>query len=81
MIADLDGLRRAAVRGRALGFGGKLVIHPTHVAVVNEVFSPTAEEVAWAQRVLATEVGTVDGEFVDPAVTRRARAILASSTD
>ncbi len=76
-IADLAGLRAAAERARALGFSGKLVIHPTHVPVVNEVFSPTAEEVAWARRILTTEVGTVDGEFVDPAVIRRAEAILA----
>jgi citrate lyase subunit beta/citryl-CoA lyase len=78
-IADLSGLRGAALQARALGYTGKLVIHPTHVPVVNEIFSPTVEEVAWARRILTTQVGTVDGEFVDPAVRRRAETILASS--
>jgi len=46
---------------------------------VNQVFSPTADEIAWARKVLGTDVGTVDGEFVDRAVLRRAEAILASA--
>ena len=76
-IADLDGLRRAAQRARTLGYTGKLLVHPTHVPVVNQVFTPTPEDIAWAQRILGTDVGTVDGEFVDLAVRRRAEAILA----
>ena len=76
-IADLDGLRRAAQRARTLGYTGKLLVHPTHVPVVNQVFTPTPEDIAWAHRILGTDVGTVDGEFVDLAVRRRAEAILA----
>jgi citrate lyase subunit beta/citryl-CoA lyase len=79
-IHDLDGLRSHAEHARALGYGGKLVIHPTHVPIVNQVFSPTADEIAWARKVLGTDVGTVDGEFVDRAVLRRAEAILASAS-
>jgi len=84
-ITDLDGLRTAAERARADGFGGMLVIHPSHVATVNEVFSPTANELAWAQGILASsataEAGgrgtyTRDGEMVDEAIVKRARAIL-----
>jgi citrate lyase subunit beta / citryl-CoA lyase len=78
-IRDLDGLRSAAEHARTLGYAGKLVIHPTHVPIVNQVFSPTADEIAWARKVLGTDVGTVDGEFVDLAVRRRAEAILASA--
>ena len=51
--------------------------NPTHVPVVNQVFTPTPEDIAWAHRILGTDVGTVDGEFVDLAVRRRAEAILA----
>jgi len=48
-IPDLDGLRAAAEQGRRDGFGGMLLIHPSHVQIVNQVFSPTADEVAWAR--------------------------------
>jgi citrate lyase beta subunit len=84
-IKDLDGLREAAQRARADGFGGMLLIHPSHVPVVNEVFSPTENEVAWARAMMAAAqrgdaagrgAYKVDGEMVDEAVIRRARAIL-----
>jgi citrate lyase beta subunit len=84
-IADLAGLRAAAERGRADGFGGMLVIHPSHVVTINDVFSPTADELAWARGIVASSaeaesVGrgayTRDGEMVDEAIVKRARAIL-----
>ena len=84
-IADLDGLRAAAERARADGFGGMLIIHPSHVATVNEVFSPTADEIAWAQSIVASaaEADSAgrgayarDGEMVDEAIVKRARAVL-----
>jgi (S)-citramalyl-CoA lyase len=84
-IADLDGLRAAAERARADGFGGMLVIHPSHVTTVNQVFSPTASELAWAQGIVASSADaqagghgafTRDGQMVDEAVVKRARAIL-----
>jgi citrate lyase subunit beta/citryl-CoA lyase len=85
-ISDLDGLRAEAQRGRQDGFGGMLLIHPTHVQPVNQVFSPTTEEIAWARRILAAanqaaEGGrgafASDGEMVDEAILRRARVILS----
>jgi citrate lyase subunit beta/citryl-CoA lyase len=87
-ILDLDGLRTAALRARADGFGGMLLIHPSHVTTVNEVFSPTADEIAWAQGILASsaeaESGgrgayTRDGQMVDEAIVKRARAILRAA--
>ena len=84
-IADLDGLRAAAEQARADGFGGMLVIHPSHLETVNQVFSPTADELVWARGIVASsaeaESGgrgayTRDGEMVDEAVVKRARAIL-----
>jgi len=50
---DLEGLRRDALRARALGFAGKWCIHPTQIDVVNELFGPTAEEVELARKVVA----------------------------
>jgi citrate lyase subunit beta/citryl-CoA lyase len=84
-INDLDGLRKAAQRARADGFGGMLLIHPSHVPVVNEVFSPTPNEIAWARGILdsadeATAQGRAayakDGAMVDEAIIRRARSVL-----
>jgi citrate lyase beta subunit len=84
-ITDLDGLRAAAERARADGFGGMLLIHPSHVMTVNEVFSPTANELAWAQGIVASSAAaesgghgayTRDGQMVDEAIVKRARAIL-----
>lgn len=63
----------------ALGFGGKLCIHPRQIAPVRRGFAPTAEELAWAQRVMAAgEQGAVavDGAMVDAPVRARARQIL-----
>ncbi|CND75236.1 citrate lyase beta chain (Citrase beta chain) (citrate(pro-3S)-lyase beta chain) [Mycobacterium tuberculosis] len=48
-VDDLDGLREFAVAGRRLGFRGMIAIHPAHVAMLNEVFSPGAEEIAFYQ--------------------------------
>lgn len=72
-----------AQRSRRLGFGGKLCIHPSQVAVVNAAFSPSPQEVAWAQRVLAAAQAAggaavaVDGKMVDKPVLLRAQALLA----
>jgi citrate lyase subunit beta / citryl-CoA lyase len=84
-VGDEEGLAAEARRARALGFAAKLCIHPAQLAVVRDAFAPSAEELAWARRVLdayeaalAEERGVVlaDGEMVDVATIRRARRIL-----
>lgn len=61
-IADLAGLRADALRAAALGFAGKMAIHPSQVEIANEVFSPSADEVSWAQEVLdAMEAAVAQG--------------------
>lgn len=65
---------------RALGFGGKLVIHPAQAVPVVEAFTPSTKEVEWAERILSHRVDgavRIDGEMVDEPVRIRARAILA----
>jgi malyl-CoA/(S)-citramalyl-CoA lyase len=52
-IADTAGLQAAARRALALGFEGKMAIHPAQLAAINEVMSPSAEQVAWAHEALA----------------------------
>jgi len=81
---DLDGLRLEAERARALGFDGKSVIHPGQIDVVNEVFTYSAEERAWAEKIIAGVgkaggVSSVDGVMVDVPVVKRAQRIVATS--
>ncbi|MDH4247603.1 MAG: CoA ester lyase [Deltaproteobacteria bacterium] len=82
---DETGFRSACRRAAALGFQGKSAIHPVQVALCNEVFSPTPDEVAWAREVLgvleASEregqaSATLNGGMVDLANARMAKHIL-----
>jgi citrate lyase subunit beta / citryl-CoA lyase len=82
-LHDDDGLRKEAEAARRLGFFGKSAIHPRQVPIINAVFAPRPEEVAWARQVLSAfeESGgaatkTSGGEFVDKPVAERARRIL-----
>ena len=82
---DDEGLEQEALLARSLGFGGKLCIHPAQVEIVNRVFGPSDEQLAWAraavdayERGLADGRGAVslDGEMIDAPVAERARAML-----
>jgi citrate lyase subunit beta / citryl-CoA lyase len=53
-IRDLDGLRNFAVGNRKMGFRGQIVLHPTHVPVVNEAFTPAEEDIAFYRGLLQT---------------------------
>jgi citrate lyase subunit beta/citryl-CoA lyase len=69
-------------RARRLGFGGKLCIHPKQVAHVNAAFAPSAQELAWARRVLAAAASShgaavaLDGRMVDRPVILKAEQIV-----
>ncbi|MBI2202558.1 MAG: CoA ester lyase [Candidatus Rokubacteria bacterium] len=59
---DLDddaGFDAACRQARDFGFDGKTVIHPKQLAAANDVFSPSAEEIAWARRVIAAHADAV----------------------
>lgn len=82
---DPEGCRRSAMIGRTLGYDGKWCIHPGQIDIINEVFSPTEEEVAWAERVIAayeaaTAEGrgaiTLDNQMIDAASIRMAQTTL-----
>jgi len=71
--------------GRSIGYRGKLCIHPAQVPLANQTFSPSAEEIDWARRLLAAyedarrrgEAAIVfDGQMVDEPMARRARSVL-----
>jgi len=85
---DSEGLRMAAKMTNALGFDGKWVIHPTQIDIVNEVFSPTLEEIERAQAVMAAHQSavkkgrgavSVDGRLVDQATILMARQLCAQA--
>lgn len=64
-VHDLAGLEAEARHGLMLGFDGKTLIHPAQIEVVNRVFSPTPEEVADAQALIAAyEAGLASGAGV-----------------
>ena len=82
---DPDGYRRSAEQGAMLGFDGKWAIHPSQIPIANEVFSPTPDEIAEAQRSVETYraaeaegVGAIghDGRLVDAAHMRLAANVL-----
>ena len=82
---DLDGYRCAAAHASLLGYDGKWAIHPSQVAAANEVFTPTADEIAEARSIIAdyrqAEAGGVgaigrDGRLVDAALMRHAENVL-----
>jgi citrate lyase subunit beta/citryl-CoA lyase len=83
-INSAERVRADTLRSRHLGFGGKMCIHPKQVPIVNECFAPTAEEVAWAKRVVEASAAahggatSVDGKMVDRPVLAHAEKILAS---
>ena len=84
---DEAGLTADSQFARDLGYRGRMVIHPSQIASVNRIFSPTDDEVALSRRILSAyeaanddERGTtvVDGRMIDYAMARRARALLDS---
>jgi citrate lyase subunit beta/citryl-CoA lyase len=81
-VADADGLKRDATRARALGFRGKMIIHPSQVAVVNDVFTPSKTEIEHANRVVSAYATAQAGvlrlgnEMIDRPVVARAERIL-----
>jgi citrate lyase subunit beta / citryl-CoA lyase len=97
-IASLDGIvadyndddrfRAEATLARGLSYSGKMCIHPRQVPIANAAFTPNAEQLAHARRVIdayraaeAHGLGaiSIDGSMVDEPMVRRARALLAAA--
>ncbi|MCA1834115.1 MAG: CoA ester lyase [Actinomycetota bacterium] len=83
---DLDALRSSTLRLKAMGFGARAAIHPAQVPPINEVFTPTTEEIEAARELVTTYdaalargngvIKDADGKMVDEAVVRSARRTL-----
>lgn len=84
-LQDIDGLRREASASADLGFTGKGAIHPRQIAVINEIFSPSADEIAYARKVVDafaaanTGVVVIDGKLIEQPVLRTMHRILATA--
>ena len=84
-LRDMEGFRRSLERSRRGGFQGRLCVHPDQVPVANELFTPNADEIARAERIVAAfrqaeatgaAAVEVDGQMVDYPIVHRARALL-----
>jgi citrate lyase subunit beta/citryl-CoA lyase len=87
-LADHAGFIDACRHGKALGFDGKTLIHPGQIAAANETFAPAAEEVVWAQRVIAAHaaatargegVALLDGKLIENLHVAAAERLLAKA--
>ncbi len=85
-LRDAEGFALSAARAAALGFQGKMCIHPDQVAVTNAAFTPDAATIAKARRMIeafdaAEKQGLasiqLDGQFIDYPIVQRARQVLA----
>jgi citrate lyase subunit beta/citryl-CoA lyase len=84
-IDDQEGLLRETSEARQLGYAAKQAIHPSQIPLIHTVFTPTADEVAWARRVVAayeeaisqgTGAINLDGKLIDVPMVERARRVL-----
>jgi len=87
-FGDPDGFIAAANRAAVLGYEGKWAIHPSQIALANQVFTPSAAEVEKARRIMeamaqAAREGkgavSLDGRLIDIASIRMAEALLAKA--
>ena len=84
-VANMDGLRKNVETSRALGFEGMGCIHPRQVAVIQEAFTPTREEIEKATRIVeafeeaearGSGVVALGSKMIDPPVVKRAQKTL-----
>jgi citrate lyase subunit beta / citryl-CoA lyase len=87
-IHDLKGLKEAARFNRQLGFAGEMIVHPSNVPVINEVYSPSEEEIAHYKGMIKTFEEAIkdgkgavlyEGEHIDYAHVNTAKQILEFS--
>ena len=87
-LRDADGFVASARHAAAIGFQGKMCIHPDQIGPANAAFSPSAEAVAQARRVVeafdkaeAQGLASIqlDGQFIDYPIVQRARRVLGAA--
>jgi citrate lyase subunit beta/citryl-CoA lyase len=87
-LKDIDGLKRHTLQSRRLGFTGMSSINPVQIAVINEIFAPSAEELEFCNHVIqlfdegiARGDGSIalGGQLLDLPIVERARMMVASA--
>lgn len=87
-VDDYEGLVRDAQFAKSLGFSGKSSINPRHIPFINQVFSPTEEEIRYAREVFATiekakaegkGVVSLHGKMIDAPIVARAKQVLEAA--
>jgi citrate lyase subunit beta/citryl-CoA lyase len=83
-LDDDEGLQKEAEESKRMGFCGKGAIHPKQLPIINSVFSPSPEEIAWAQQVISAmqeaekkgmASASLDGRMIDTPTLKKARRI------
>ena len=87
-VNDDEGARSDALTAKSLGFTGKAAISPRHLAAINDVFSPTAEEIDYAYEVMEAIAAAqrqgkgavaLRGKMIDAPIVARARRTIATA--
>tara|TARA_B100001175_G_scaffold287526_1_gene270034 strand:+ start:312 stop:1160 length:849 start_codon:yes stop_codon:yes gene_type:complete len=84
-LEDMDGMRNEAQKSKNLGFSGKGSIHPKQIESLNKVFTPSSEEIAYANKVIkafneaSDGLVVVDGKLIEKPVLRTALKTVANS--
>jgi len=85
-LDDMEGFRAEVIQNKQMGFDGKSIISPKQIAIVNEVFTPSAKEIAQAEKIVravreqaknGVGVFTVDGKMIDIAFLPGAERTIA----
>ena len=82
-LQDPEGMTRAAIQARDLGFCGKGAVHPKQIPALNAVFTPSPERIAQARRIIAefetadTGLVVIDGKLIEKPVLREMHRIVA----
>ena len=90
-MSTLEELRRSTRELADMGFAGRSAIHPAHVGIINEAFTPTSEELESARRMVEAYDAAIalgrgiivdhNGRMIDEAVVRRSRQVVAAYLD
>jgi len=88
LLIDTEGLQREASKAKLLGFKGKMVTHPRHVEIVNQVFTPTPDDIAFSRTMVEAYkeaemqgkgTAVLDGKMIDVAMYKMGMDMLAKA--
>ncbi|MEM0449882.1 MAG: CoA ester lyase [Methanomassiliicoccales archaeon] len=86
LVIDIEGIKKETRKVKLMGFNGKLLVHPRHVESVNQIFTPTKEEVEFAKKVIEVYeesrkkglgATTIGGRMIDYGSYRRAMNLIS----